>query len=69
MKGMRSKAMAKGICSTSIIIPPSLPQNYGNWDESKVKKVKELYGKMGLAEKFKKYEEDSYEELMGCVSL
>ena len=40
-----------------------LEKNYGSWDESKVKKVKELYTKMGLTDKFKRYEEESYEQI------
>jgi len=40
-----------------------LEKNYGSWDEGKVRKVKELFNKIGLTGKFRKYEEDSYEEI------
>lgn len=37
-----------------------LEKNYGNWDEGKVKRVKQLYQELELPQMFAKYEEDSY---------
>ena len=37
-----------------------LEQNYGKWDDKKVKKVKALYKEMGMEEFFAEYEEASY---------
>mmetsp|Transcript_18179 Transcript_18179/g.27269 ORF Transcript_18179/g.27269 Transcript_18179/m.27269 type:complete len:436 (+) Transcript_18179:125-1432(+) len=37
-----------------------LEENYGQWDDAKVTKVKELYKKLDLPAVFSKYEEDSY---------
>uniref|UniRef100_A0A7S2JT51 Farnesyl diphosphate synthase n=1 Tax=Leptocylindrus danicus TaxID=163516 RepID=A0A7S2JT51_9STRA len=40
-----------------------LEENYGQWDDDKVKKVKDLYGELGLEQVFKEYEEASYERI------
>jgi hypothetical protein len=37
-----------------------LEENYGQWDDSKVAKVKALYKKLDLEGVFKSYEEESY---------
>lgn len=37
-----------------------LEQNYGQWDDAKVAKVKALYKKLDLPGVFKAYEENSY---------
>ena len=37
-----------------------LEANYGQWDDKKVKKVKQLYEDLGVEKMFKDYEEDSY---------
>lgn len=37
-----------------------LEKNYGRWDDSKVKKVKDLYNELDLAKVFHEYEEESY---------
>ena len=38
----------------------TLEANYGQWDEKKVKKVKQLYEELGIEQMFKDYEEESY---------
>ena len=40
-----------------------LEDNYGQHDMAKVQKVKDLYNEMQLEELFKKYEEESYQQL------
>ena len=37
-----------------------LEENYGQGDDAKVAKVKELYNKLEMTSVFEKYEEDSY---------
>ena len=38
----------------------TLEENYGQWDDAKVAKVKALYKKLDLPSVFGKYEEESY---------
>ena len=40
-----------------------LEENYGQWDDEKVAKVKALYEELGLEQVFKDYEESSYKEI------
>ena len=40
-----------------------LENNYGSWDDKKVKRVKELYQQLGLPAIFEKYEEQSYAKI------
>lgn len=40
-----------------------LEQNYGQWEDKKVAKVKQLYKDMGLVEKFETYEESFYNSI------
>jgi farnesyl diphosphate synthase len=40
-----------------------LEQNYGVWDDKKVKKVKQLYEELQIERMFKAYEEESYKEI------
>ena len=40
-----------------------LEQNYGVWDDKKVKKVKQLYEELQIERMFKVYEEESYKEI------
>lgn len=51
----------------------TLEDNYGQWDEKKVAKIKALYKDMGLKELFDKYEEESYaaiqEELKNVTDM
>jgi farnesyl diphosphate synthase len=40
-----------------------LEQNYGQWDDKKVQKVKELYNKLDLVTVFEEYEQASYKDI------
>jgi farnesyl diphosphate synthase len=40
-----------------------LEQNYGQWDDKKVAKVKELYNKLDLVQVFEEYEQASYKDI------
>lgn len=40
-----------------------LAKNYGQWDDTKVGRIKQLYRDLGLAQLFHEYEEDSYKEI------
>jgi len=40
-----------------------LDDNYGRWDDKKVKKIKELFTELKLEELYEKYEEESYKKI------
>jgi len=40
-----------------------IEENYGQWDEKKVSKIKALYNDLKLKERFDKYEEESYNQI------
>jgi len=40
-----------------------LEENYGEWDDAKVAKVKALYKEMNLSKIFEEYEEESYKQI------
>ena len=40
-----------------------LELSYGQWDDAKVAKVKNLYNDLKLKEAFEKYEEESYQRI------
>jgi farnesyl diphosphate synthase len=40
-----------------------LENNYGQWDDKKVKKVKELYNTVDLVKVFEDYEQASYKDI------
>ena len=42
-----------------------LEENYGRWDDEKVKAVKGLYEELGLEQVFRDYEEESYKRIQG----
>jgi len=44
-----------------------LKDNYGRKDESSVQNVKSIYKQLDLESVYKKYEDDSYTELMGLI--
>jgi len=42
----------------------TLQENYGSWDDAKVQKIKHLYRELDLETLYRKYEEDSYKEIL-----
>lgn len=44
-----------------------LEDNYGQWDDEKVKKVKELYAELDIEKIFKDYEEQSYKNIQEAL--
>uniref|UniRef100_A0A7S2UU78 Farnesyl diphosphate synthase n=1 Tax=Fibrocapsa japonica TaxID=94617 RepID=A0A7S2UU78_9STRA len=44
-----------------------LQNNYGQWNDSKVKKIKDLYVDMKLPELYKEYEEKTYTDVMKLI--
>ncbi len=45
-----------------------LEQNYGQWDDAKVKAVKQVYEELKLQQLFQEYEESSYQEIVKAVN-
>lgn len=45
----------------------SLDENYGRKDAEKEKRVKEVYNELKLEEKYQKYEQGAYEQIMGLI--
>jgi hypothetical protein len=44
-----------------------LEENYGQWDDKKVAKIKSLYKDLKLKELFEKYEEESYQNIQKAL--
>jgi farnesyl diphosphate synthase len=45
-----------------------LKENYGQWDDAKVKKIKDLYKEMGIEKAFEDYEEESYKVIQSDLA-